>query len=171
MPKLTKRSTITAIVVLLLLAVAGFSYLHAQQNSKKSESKQSSTQKSSADSGPETKKASDEFGDAVIDNSAVDPTMNSSNSNNYLDVSKDDCTNQCQNFSDPDDLQYCQQICGTIPADDSIKSLANCTNKKNLDKDYCLKDLAINTKNIKVCAQVSDSNIQKICQKDLTPAQ
>ena len=168
MPQPNKRSIIISIVVFLLLLISGFAFLHFQSSDKKSGSKQASAQ--SDKSLATTPKASDEFGSAVVDNSAVDPSANSSNSNNYLDVSKDDCTNQCQNFTDPDDLKYCQQICNIIPVDTDITAPANCINKKDLDKDYCLKDLTINTKNIKTCSQVSDYNIQKICEKNFDSA-
>ena len=109
----------------------------------------------------------------MVDNSAVDSPADSSTdsaaveSNNYLDVSKNDCNNNCKDFTDPDDLKYCQQICGIIPVQKDVKEKKGCDALKNLDKDYCLKDLAINTKDIKICSEIDDSDVQKVCKNRL----
>jgi len=107
---------------------------------------------------------------AVSDNSAVDSPTDVSDentpdeSNNFLDVSKTDCENSCKEFTDPEDLKYCQQICGLTPIKKDIKEKKGCAALSDLEKDYCLKDLAINTKDIQVCTEISDTDVQKTCK-------
>lgn len=106
-----------------------------------------------------------------IDNSAVDsPTDNLSDENtpdeknNYLDVSKTDCGNSCKDFTEPADLKYCQQICGIMQVKKDVKEKKGCDALNDLEKDYCLKDLAINTKNINICTEIADTDVQKVCK-------
>jgi hypothetical protein len=160
---------IIALIAVLVLLGAGFYVLHGK---KSSSSKNSKTETSTKDVISQT--PADSFTEqAIADDSAVAlPTDSveakaSAQSDNYLDVSKDDCTNLCQNFTDPGDLTYCQQVCTISPVEKSIKSLSNCDKFKKLEKDYCLKDLAVNMKNIKTCDTISDSNIKKVCQNIL----
>lgn len=71
------------------------------------------------------------------------------------------CNDNCQAFSiDLKLFEYCEQACGISP----IKNVSNCDDKKGIQKDYCLKDLAINKKDVSQCDKVSDANIKQSCK-------
>lgn len=83
----------------------------------------------------------------------------------FLEVSKKDCDNQCASFKDPNELKYCRQICGLEPIK---KNITGCDNLEGLEKDYCLKDLAVAKKDFKICDQVEDSSVKKTCVNRVT---
>jgi hypothetical protein len=61
-------------------------------------------------------------------------------------------------------LEYCQQVCGISP----IKEVSGCDGKSNLEKDYCLKDLAVSKKDASICKQIADANIELTCKNRIT---
>ncbi|MDD5396701.1 MAG: hypothetical protein PHW24_01430 [Candidatus Moranbacteria bacterium] len=76
-------------------------------------------------------------------------------------ITPEHCSNDCQAFSiDLKLFEYCQQSCGISP----IKNVSNCDDKKDIQKDYCLKDLAITKKDLSACDKVSDGNIKQSCK-------
>lgn len=83
----------------------------------------------------------------------------------FINIATADCDNECANFeNDEKNLKYCQEICGlTLPM-----AADNCENLKNLEKDYCLKDLAVSKKDYKVCDQIQDSGIKETCRNRIT---
>lgn len=77
-------------------------------------------------------------------------------------ISDGDCDNECENYKDSGEkLLYCQEVCGLkkpkAPAD-------SCDDKSGLEKDYCLKDKAINEQDFEICEKISDATIKKTCQ-------
>lgn len=76
------------------------------------------------------------------------------------EIDSDDCDNECEGFSD-DELTYCQQVCGLIPAETGIE---NCDNLSGIQKDYCLKDLAIAKKDFKYCIEIKDAGVKNTCE-------
>ena len=83
------------------------------------------------------------------------------NSENLAHITTEHCTNNCNAFAmDFKLLEYCQQVCGLVP----VKDVSNCDGKKDLEKDYCLKDLAITKKDSKLCNNIKDANIKLTCQ-------
>jgi hypothetical protein len=79
-------------------------------------------------------------------------------------INASDCDNECKNFKDNTNLTYCQEVCGLA----TVKNDSDCTNKTNLEKDYCLKDLGINKKDFQICDQIQDAGIKKTCQNRIT---
>lgn len=76
-------------------------------------------------------------------------------------ITTEHCATNCQAFaSDLQLLEYCQQVCGIIP----VKPVSNCDNKKDLEKDYCLKDLAVTKGDSSLCGQINDVNVKQTCQ-------
>lgn len=70
------------------------------------------------------------------------------------------CDDECKAFAiDLSLFEYCQQVCGISP----VKKVTNCDDKKDIRKDYCLKDLAINKKDALLCDKIEDDNIKKTC--------
>jgi hypothetical protein len=79
-------------------------------------------------------------------------------------VTSQDCDNECAGFSG-DKLEYCRQVCGlATPRETS----GNCDNLNGINKDYCLKDLAISKKDFKICDEIQDSGIKKTCKNRVT---
>ncbi len=86
---------------------------------------------------------------------------NSSDGNMFAHITTEHCDTGCKAFANKlNFLEYCQQVCGLVP----IKNVKNCDNKKDLQKDYCNKDLAITKKDASICAKIKDVNIQQTCQ-------
>jgi hypothetical protein len=82
-------------------------------------------------------------------------------SENLAHITTEHCTNNCDAFAmDFKLIEYCQQVCGLVP----VKEISNCDDKKDLEKDYCLKDLAVTKKDSKLCNDIQDANIRLTCQ-------
>jgi hypothetical protein len=99
-------------------------------------------------------------------NSSEDDDQQDSENNQenaYLDVDKNDCENNCLDFKDtPDDYKYCREFCGITEKD--TKKSGDCGNLNGLDKDYCLKDQAIEKEDIKFCEDIEDGKIKQACK-------
>jgi hypothetical protein len=121
-----------------------------------------SDNQSSATSNTENSSNTQSVPAQVIDKNApsVSPETNVSGSM-LAKISTEHCNNGCQAFSnDLILLEYCQQACGISP----IKNVTNCDDKKDIQKDYCNKDLAINKKDLSLCEKIADANIKQSCQ-------
>lgn len=72
------------------------------------------------------------------------------------------CNDDCKAFAtDLTLFAYCEEVCGITP----IKSdPGNCDSKKDLEKDYCQKDLAITKTDAALCETIKDDNIRKTCK-------
>lgn len=82
-----------------------------------------------------------------------------------------DCDNECKNFQNADALKYCQQVCEIAVTEGEniqIKPTTDCATISGLEKDYCLKDLAVKNKDYKACDQINDSGIKKTCKDRVT---
>ncbi|MDX9856080.1 MAG: hypothetical protein RBS86_04695 [Candidatus Moranbacteria bacterium] len=80
---------------------------------------------------------------------------------NLAHITTEHCTSNCDAFAiDLELLEYCQQVCGLAP----VKEVSNCDGKSGIEKDYCLKDLAIGKKDSKLCDPIKDANIKQTCQ-------
>jgi hypothetical protein len=79
----------------------------------------------------------------------------------FASITSEHCNSQCQAFKiDLKLFEYCEQACGISP----VKKVENCDDKKDLQKDYCLKDLAISKKDLAKCDDVQDANIKQACK-------
>lgn len=87
----------------------------------------------------------------------------------YLEIEKDDCQNNCKAFKDDkEELKYCQQICGLAAPKEQGTDKDGCEKYSGLEEDYCLKDLALESKDFSLCDKISDKNIKKSCANSLT---
>lgn len=76
-------------------------------------------------------------------------------------ITTEHCDNECAAFSlSLELLEYCQQVCGIAP----IKTVSSCDNKTIIEKDYCLKDLAITKNDSSLCENIADANIKLTCK-------
>ena len=79
-----------------------------------------------------------------------------------LEITKEHCDSQCEFFThDPTNFKYCSEVFGISP----IENISDCKDKKDLERDYCQKDLAITKMNVSLCDPITDANIRKTCQK------
>jgi|WetSurMetagenome_2_1015567.scaffolds.fasta_scaffold50553_3 hypothetical protein len=89
-----------------------------------------------------------------------------------IEVTPKDCDNDCSKFKKENEKEYCQEICGTKTyfedASDSGGSSDDCTSEKGVQKDYCLKDIAVGNKDFKACEEIADANIKKSCKSRIT---
>lgn len=82
-------------------------------------------------------------------------------SKNLAHITTQHCNANCSAFAmDFKLLEYCQQVCGLAP----VKDVSDCDKKKDIKKDYCLKDLAVTKKDSKLCNDIKDTNIKLTCQ-------
>lgn len=78
----------------------------------------------------------------------------------FLDITRENCENDCKGFEDQEDTDYCKQVCGLVV----LEKKENCDGLEDLEKDYCLKDLAISKTDTKICKKIDDKNIRKTCE-------
>jgi hypothetical protein len=91
---------------------------------------------------------------------AISTTPNISGSK-LANITPEQCNNDCQAFNiDLKLFEYCEESCGISP----IQNVASCDDKKDLQKDYCLKDLAITKKDLPSCDKINDANIKQACK-------
>jgi hypothetical protein len=80
-------------------------------------------------------------------------------------ITTEHCDDDCDAFAnDLSLLEYCQQVCGIV----STKNISSCDDKKDIEKDYCLKDLAITKSDPSTCEQIKDVNIRQACKNRIT---
>jgi hypothetical protein len=104
------------------------------------------------------------------DNSNLDGGQESTDNQNanldgsHLDVTSKDCDKNCDRWKDnADDLKYCQEVCGIIPATHK-ESKEECSNLDGLERDYCLRDVAVSKKDTGICEEIKDSKVKKVCK-------
>lgn len=79
----------------------------------------------------------------------------------FVQVLPQDCSNECKNYQDPEDITYCKQICGLT---EIKKEVNGCEALNDLEKDYCFKDMAISKTDSKICDKIEDAGIKKTCK-------
>lgn len=86
---------------------------------------------------------------------------NDTQGNMLAHITTEQCNSNCSAFaSDLQLLEYCQQVCGIIP----VKNVTSCAGQSGIEKDYCLKDLAVAKSDASICDQISDVNVKQTCQ-------
>ena len=97
-----------------------------------------------------------------VDKNAAPVPINKKVSGSTLaSITPEHCSSNCQAFNiDPNLLEYCQEACGISP----VQNVANCDGKSGIQKDYCLKDLAITKEDASGCDKINDANIQQSCK-------
>jgi len=108
----------------------------------------------------------DQTGDNQVSTpSEVDNTPPASGQPN---VQNADCDNNCAQYKDnPDNLKYCQEVCGITPVKPK-NSEEDCANLSGLDQNVCWRDLAVSKKDFAICDKISDAKLQKVCRNRVT---
>jgi len=160
------------ILVLTLLGVAWWSFpiiknryfSHSNVSNDNQQTEQSSDSAQS-----DTVSQDNEQPQTVDSQSGAIPqvTQDGTKNNSLLNITTAVCDSGCKPFlEDKKELQYCQEVCGLSPV--STKTNNDCSNENGLDKDYCLKDLAVSRKDFNTCEQIQDDNIKKTCKNRIT---
>jgi hypothetical protein len=159
-----------AIFILILLALSVYGFLFFKDRDSSPTINRDSNPAQTSEPTQNTQTSADP---GITDNSAVDSIVDSEEvtdentpieNNNFLDISKTDCSNLCKDFTDFEDLKYCQQICGITPIKKDVTEKKGCDALNDLEKDYCLKDLAIVSNDLSICQSIDDSNVKKTCR-------
>ena len=128
-----------------------------QNNSVKNEDKPIN-ENTPAEENPNTSDTSEKIIENFIESTVK--KNNSSPSNIKANITPQHCKDDCKAFAtDLTIFAYCEQVCGISP----IKDISNCDSKKDLEKDYCQKDLAISKSDASLCESIKDDNIKKTC--------
>lgn len=78
----------------------------------------------------------------------------------YINVTPPDCMRECEPYQyDPKELEYCKNVCGLSSPD-----TRNCDILSGLEKDYCIKDTAIEEKDMTMCDDIEDAKIKETCK-------
>lgn len=81
--------------------------------------------------------------------------------NIQTNITRQNCDDGCGPFSKDQALYaYCKEVCGLSP----IENVSECDSKKDLEKDYCQKNLAISKTDSALCESIADDNIRKTCK-------
>lgn len=101
------------------------------------------------------------------DENAGDGEENGGNeTDEFLEITHEDCKNNCTEFEEESDLRYCRQVCGLAPTKEISEN--NCDNLTGLEKDYCLKNIAVAKKDFNICQEIKDKNIRETCRNRIT---
>ena len=93
-----------------------------------------------------------------------------------IKITPKDCDNECSRFKKDEEQKYCEQVCGISDLYDygdnedenNNEESHNCEKKSGLEKDYCLKDRAIEDGDMKICEEINDPAIKKTCANRIT---
>jgi hypothetical protein len=131
-------------------------------NNQQSQPSSNPSQPSTANSSDNQSQTANPQTSAILETNPVAKQIKNTPNNYFLHITPADCDSQCKPFiKNKKSLQYCQEVCGLISP---IAPGDTCNNLKELDKDYCLKNLAISKKDMTICDQIQDLGIKKNCQ-------
>jgi hypothetical protein len=77
------------------------------------------------------------------------------------DITREDCDNECTNYENGE-KEYCRNICGLTGTKQDI--VASCDDLNSLEKDYCIRDNAVQEQDLQKCDEIEDSGIKQQCQ-------
>ncbi|MDD3487501.1 MAG: hypothetical protein PHF35_03960 [Candidatus Moranbacteria bacterium] len=128
-------------------------------------------QENSGNSADASEEVTDDEGETItVKKGNLDPgnLRSSDDGDEFAHITTEHCNTDCEAFANKlDYFEYCEQVCGITP----VKDVDDCDGKKDLEKDYCLKDLAINKKDSSICEKIDDVNVRATCRNWLTQMQ
>lgn len=71
------------------------------------------------------------------------------------------CENECEDFSDGEELVYCRALCGFEKGAYQGKECENFREEKQ--KDFCLKEKALEKMEVDECVKIKDAKLRKSC--------
>lgn len=162
------------IIFLIIFCIVGyFAYtVFSKRESDLIETTPSSTTQKDQPSASESTDSSNESQENIIENLLNDETTQENtsventettteNTNIYINVTPPDCMRECEPYKyDEKELKYCQNVCG-ISEDVSTN---DCDKLKDLEKDYCYKNQAVEKKDASICDNISDTAVKRTCK-------
>jgi len=150
-----KKIIITLVIILIFLATYGL-YIFLEKNNTTKSIK------------IDTKSAKDISEEEEKSNKENEKQHEDFPETRAFHISNDDCKNECANFEhDLKRLNYCQNFCGLLPIKNGDKK-EDCEEKEGLPRDYCFRDKAISTKDMKKCSFIRDRGIKDYCKNRIT---
>ncbi|MEA1925811.1 MAG: hypothetical protein U9M90_01005 [Patescibacteria group bacterium] len=73
------------------------------------------------------------------------------------------CDNKCADFSGENEKEYCEEICGLTEGRRETAT-DGCNELKDLKRDVCFKQQAIDEKNQSYCEEISDEALRENCE-------
>lgn len=162
--KLSTKIGIAAIVVCLIaLGIWGFPIVYNRYVGPGDEDAQTQQNKD----GKETTESEDEDSGQMPEQEITEEDAEGLDTEDdvFLEISKQDCDNHCKEYTETEDLDYCKQVCGLSAVNEKADG---CDALEDLEKDYCLKDLAISKKDMTTCDQIEDNGVKKTCKNRVT---
>lgn len=169
------KKTLITILLLAFIVVVYFAYtVFSKRESDLIETNTSSDTQKDQSSVSESTSPSDTPQENIINN-LLDPdssadtqtentdqkSENDTTNDYYIHVTPTDCARECEPYKyDDKELKYCQNVCGISES----TSANDCDKLKDLEKDYCYKNQAIEKKDASICENISDSAIKKSCK-------
>ncbi|HPN96288.1 MAG TPA: hypothetical protein PLK35_00830 [Candidatus Moranbacteria bacterium] len=164
-----KNKIIPAIFIIILAVLAYFGYSIFSQrlgNGQKVIKNNSGEEAQKNESGSNS-------GNSYGENSS--PGSDKKSETLKITVTPSDCDKECSKFEKDEELEYCQEVCNIVEyeeedenEEENDEENENCDDKNGLQKDYCLKDLAIDKEDFKICDTINDSGVKKTCQNRIT---
>lgn len=168
-----QKITILIIFIVIAVALAIWGYIVFKDRYSGNETGKQINNINTENTSAKNESSEENSGTNLPDGSQSDTTENgtdissSSATENppFVEIKREDCLNSCKSFSQNQELTYCKQSCGLM---ETPNDTGNCTDKSDLDKDYCFKDLAIKEQDFKICEKISDKGIKKTCVMRIT---
>lgn len=159
---------ITIFVILTLVSTIWIFMILKDRYSNKDFNKQNTdeiTKSEPLKSGEENIESSNNAQTEVLDNSNKIVLPPATEKEPFIKIERKDCLDNCIRFTKDSELTYCKQSCGLVQSQDNSN---DCTDKIDLNKDYCIKDLAIEAMDFEICEKISDKGIKKTCIARIT---
>jgi len=164
--KLSTKIGIAAIVICLIaLGIWGFPILHNRYVGSDDANVQTQ-QDANKEETTENKDGDEDSGQMPEQEVTEEDTEGlNTEDDSFLEISKQDCDSHCKEYTETEDLDYCKQVCGLSAVSEKADG---CDALEDLEKDYCLKDLGISKKDLKICDQIEDNGVKKACKNRVT---
>lgn len=170
-PNMKKRKIFILILIIAIITLAYFGYqiiasryFKNAPNTIENEKKSPSSQEKEIKDEEFSKFSENEIGEnenPEVENYQMDLDEKGSA---LASITNQHCNDNCKAFAtDLDIFEYCEKVCGISPD----KKVSNCDGEKEIQKDYCLKDLAVSKKDASICSKINDINVRKTCNNRL----
>lgn len=86
-----------------------------------------------------------------------------------IEVTQEDCAEECRAFAEGEKKSYCRSYCGLSASEGQAPGPSgNCEDKKNIERDRCIKDEAVRNQDLSRCDDIYDQGLKKSCQARVT---
>jgi len=115
----------------------------------------------------ETSNPSDKNDDDEQTEKTKNEVRNDNNAGEFIDITSEDCDENCEQFENEEDIKYCREVCGLEVTDENSQN-NKCDDLQNLEKDYCWKNEAVANQDFEICRKIKDKKIKETCENRIT---